>query len=117
MKRERQAARGESDQPEGQQTKQRLCQASQAGFQAPFQMGAGSMRGRMRDMGRLWIEDESGKLKMIFVKTGVTDNIYTEITGGEIKEGMEVITGEAAQSASSNRQSNDLRRGMMFMRR
>ena len=116
MKRERQAARSESAQAEGQPTKQRPQQA-QPGFQSPSQMGAGGMRERMRDMGRVWIEDESGKLKMVFVKTGVTDNIYTEITGGEIKEGTEVITGEAAQTASSDRQSNDLRRGMMFMRR
>jgi len=65
----------------------------------------------------VWIEDDTGKLKMVFVKTGVTDNMYTEIIGGNIQEGTEVITGENAQSASSNRQSNDLRRGMMFMRR
>ena len=72
----------------------------------------------MRDMGRLWIEDEAGKLKMVFVRTGVTDNIYTEIIGKNVQEGMEVITGENAQNASSNRQSDSRRPpGMMFMRR
>jgi HlyD family secretion protein len=116
MKRERQAARGESAKTEGQQTRQRPQQAAQPGFQFSSQMGTGGMRGRMRDMGRVWMQDESGKLKMVFVKTGVTDNIYTEITGGEIQEGMEVVTGETSQTASSNRNSSNLRRGMMFMR-
>lgn len=116
MKRERQAARGNGDQAEGQPAKQRPQQTAQPNFQSSFQMGAGGMRGRMRDMGRVWTEDETGKLKMVFVKTGVTDNVYTEITGGDIQEGMEVITGENAQAASSNRNSSNLRRGMMFMR-
>jgi HlyD family secretion protein len=54
---------------------------------------------------------------MVFVRTGVTDNTYTEITGGDLQEGMEVITGENAQaSSSSSRNSSNLRRGMMFMR-
>lgn len=117
MKRERQAARDSGAQGEGQSTQQRPQQKASSNFQSPFQTGAGGMRGRMRDMGRVWIEDETGKLKMVFIKTGVTDNIYTEISGGDIQEGTEVITGENAQSASSNRQSNDIRRGMMFMRR
>jgi HlyD family secretion protein len=117
MKRERQAARGNGAQAEEQSAKQRPQQAAQSNFQSRFQPGSGEMRGRMRDMGRVWVEDETGKLKMIFVKTGVTDNVYTEITGGDIKEGMEVITGENAQAASSNRRPNDIGRGMMFMRR
>jgi len=117
MKRERQAARSNNVQTEGQPAKQRPQQATQSNSPSSFQAGAGGMQGRTRDMGRVWIEDDTGKLKMVFVKTGVTDNMYTEIIGGNIQEGTEVITGENAQSASSNRQSNDLRRGMMFMRR
>jgi hypothetical protein len=53
---------------------------------------------------------------MVFIRTGVTDNTFTEITGGDIKEGQEVITGESTQATSSNRNSSNLRRGMMFMR-
>lgn len=70
----------------------------------------------MRDRSRVWIEDENGKLQMVFIQTGVTDNVYTEITGGDIKEGQEVIIGENGGGESSSNTSRNLRRGMMFMR-
>ena len=116
MRRERQGTRGSSSQADGQSAEKKLQQKPQADRQANFQMGSGAMRSRMRDMARVWIEDESGKLKMLFIRTGVTDNAYTEITGGDLKEGQEVITGEN-QAASSSRRSSDLGRSMMFMRR
>ena len=110
MRQEMQAKRGQTTQAEGQQEKRRP--------QGNFQMGQGSrgMGSRMRDRARVWIQDEEGKIRMVFVRTGVTDNAFTEIAGGELKEGMEVITGESTQASSSNRSSSNLRRGMMFMR-
>jgi HlyD family secretion protein len=111
MRREMQAKRGQTAQTGGQQEGRRP--------QGNFQMGQGSrgMGSRARDRARVWTQDETGKLKMVFIRTGVTDNSYTEITGGDIKEGQEVITGENAQAtSSSNRNSSNLRRGMMFMR-
>jgi HlyD family secretion protein len=111
MRREMQAKRAQAGEEEGQQEKKRL--------QGNFQMGQGT-RGtgsRMRDRARVWTMDETGKLKMVFIRTGVTDNTYTEIVGGDIKEGQEIITGESTQaSSSSNSSSRNLRRGMMFMR-
>jgi HlyD family secretion protein len=116
MRRERQTAGGGSSPAEGQSEAKRPPQTSQAGRPSNFQMGAGAMGDRMRDRARVWIEDENGKLRMLFIKTGVTDNIYTEITGGDLKEGQEVITGENGGTDSSSRRSSDLRRGMMFIR-
>jgi len=116
MKRERQGTRGISSQADGQSAVKRPQQKPQADRQANFQMGSGAMRSRVQDMARVWIEDENGKLKMLFIRAGVTDNVFTEITGGDLKEGQEVITGEN-QEASSNRRSSDLGRSMMFMRR
>jgi len=116
MKRERQGTRGISSQADGQSAVKRPQQKPQADRQANFQMGSGAMRSRVQDMARVWIEDENGKLKMLFIRAGVTDNVFTEITGGDLKEGQEVITGEN-QVASSNRRSSDLGRSMMFMRR
>lgn len=69
---------------------------------------------QMRQTSRVWIEDENGKLKLIFIRTGVTDNTYTEVKGANLKEGQEVITGEAS---GSERRSNSRGGGMMFMRR
>lgn len=111
MRREMQAKRGQTAQADGQQEKRRP--------QGNIQMGQGSgrMGSRMRDRARVWTLDETGKLKMVFIRTGVTDNAFTEVAAGELKEGMEVITGENTQSSSSsNRNSSNLRRGMMFMR-
>ncbi len=116
VRRERQGTRAASSQSDGQSAEKRPQQKPQTDQQANFQMGSGAMRSRMRDMGRVWMEDENGKLKMLFIRTGVTDNANTEITGGDLKEGQEVITGEN-QVASSNRRSTDLGRSMMFMRR
>lgn len=114
MRRERQAA---SSQAGAQSTEQIPRQKLRDTLQPGFQMGSGGMRGQMKDSGRVWMEDENGKLRMVFVRTGVTDNIYTEVTGGDLKEGQEVITGENTSGQSSSRSSSDLRRGMMFMRR
>jgi HlyD family secretion protein len=110
MRREMQAKRGQNSQADGQSEKR--------GHQANFQMGQGMgrMGSRMRDRARVWIQDENGKLNMVSIRTGVTDNAFTEITGGDIKEGQEVITGESTQATSSSRSSGNLRRGMMFMR-
>jgi len=80
---------------------------------AAGQFGGSMGAGRMRDMARVWMEDESGKLKMEFFKTGVTDNIYTEVVSGNLEEGQEVIVGEG--SASGSRNDNPMRM-MRFMR-
>ena len=65
-------------------------------------------------MARVWMEDENGKLKMIFFKTGVTDNIYTEVVSGDLEEGQEIIVGEG-QASSNSRDDNPMRM-MRFMR-
>ena len=74
------------------------------------------MQGRqMRQISRVWVEDENGKLKLIFIRTGVTDNSYTEIKGENLKEGQEVITG--VSSGQEDRSSRNPMRGMMRMMR
>lgn len=111
MRREMQAKRAESGRADSQQEKRRP--------QGSFQMGQGFGRtgSRARDRARVWTLDETEKLKMVSIRIGVTDNTYTEVTGGDLQEGMEVITGENTRTASSsNSNSRNLRRGMMFMR-
>ncbi len=84
-------------------------------------MGGGGSRGsrRMQIPPSVWFEDENGKLKMIMIRTGVTDNTNTEIISGDITEGQEIITGQSSSSSNSRgRSSNPMRGGgMMFMRR
>ncbi|MFO7979579.1 MAG: hypothetical protein R6V00_01945, partial [Candidatus Aminicenantes bacterium] len=58
---------------------------------------------RRKDMASVWIQDENGKLKILFIRTGVTDNIYTEIKSDNLEDGQEVIIDEG--------RANEERRG------
>lgn len=135
------ARRQESSQPggtsqgAGQEQRQSGSQMSQSqgsggpggGFSpemmARFQQGgAGSRSGeRARQAPRVWVQDEKGKLTPVFIRTGVTDNTYTEIIRGDLKEGQLVITGEEAgtrtQTASSSGPPQGPRRNVMFIGR
>ena len=53
-------------------------------------------------------KDGSGgsKLKPVQIKTGITDNIYTEVLSG-LKEGDQVITGLQIPGLSSNQDVNN----------
>jgi HlyD family secretion protein len=56
--------------------------------------GSGGSGGQARrSIPRVWIEDANGKLKPVFFRTGVTDNNFTEVVSGDLKEGQPVITG------------------------
>ncbi len=74
------------------------------------------MGGRSRDMARIWYENESGQLRMLSFKTGVTDNVYTEVVSGDLEEGLEVIIGTAGTAAASSQNNNNAMRMMRFMR-
>jgi HlyD family secretion protein len=45
---------------------------------------------------------ENGKLKQVNVTLGITDNRNTEIAGGELKEGDQIVTGEEQASDKSS---------------
>ena len=83
--------------------------------------GSGHQGSRARNFARLWIEDENGKLQMVSIRTGVTDNTFTEIKEiitGNLEEGQEVITGQATGDESdSSRRRSVMGGGMRFMRR
>jgi HlyD family secretion protein len=61
--------------------------------------GMGGAGGQRRKPTTVWYLDETGKLTVTFFQAGETDNSYTEVRRGELKEGQEVILGElSAQS-------------------
>jgi len=70
---------------------------SQASAGNPAAVFQGTSSGRQgsgrRQMSRVWTLDENGQLKPIFVRTGVTDNSFTQIVWGNLKEGDVIITG------------------------
>lgn len=49
--------------------------------------------GRAPTRGRVWFTGEDGKPKALQVRLGLTDGSATEIVGGELKEGQEVLVG------------------------
>ena len=56
---------------------------------------------RYKDKG-IWTLDD-GQPSRIVIKTGVADEDFTEITGENLREGMEIITDEAASLPSGGR--------------
>ncbi|MCS7229472.1 MAG: efflux RND transporter periplasmic adaptor subunit [Candidatus Kryptonium sp.] len=50
----------------------------------------------------IWVLDENKNPKPVFVRTGITDGNYTEIVGGNLKEGDEIITGYAFPTTTVN---------------
>jgi HlyD family secretion protein len=116
MREEMRERRGGSSRPEGSRpggdAHRQAAQRSSSGQQASGMRGFSMQGSRMRQFARVWIEDESGKLKMAFLRTGVTDNSYTEIVSGNLKEGQLVITGET--SKQEDRSSSSRRMFRMF---
>ena len=109
MMRGNRGTEGEGSNPERKPSQKVDSQGSQRTGSGQRQFGTRSsgVGGRqMRDFARIWIEDENGQLKMVFIQKGVTDNSYTEIVSGDLKEGQLVITGENTEGgtrSSSNR--------------
>jgi HlyD family secretion protein len=72
-------------------------------------------------MARVWTLDEKGKLWPIFVRTGISDNSYTEIKWGDLKEGQKIIVGYAYPTTTSQSRTQPMGPGgpgpMMFIRR
>jgi HlyD family secretion protein len=57
---------------------------------------AQASRGAGGGSGRLWLPGPDGEPRAVPVRLGITDGTATEIAGGEVAEGTEVIVGTAA---------------------
>ncbi len=71
---------------------------------------AGGRRPAGVSRGRLWLLDEAGALRMINVRVGLSDGQRTEISGPDVHEGMQVVSGVATaqQSGSGTRTGTGL---------
>ena len=61
--------------------------------------------GRVITGGRIWLLDESGKPKAVDVRIGLADGTYSELVGGELKEGTQVIVGTQADAKGRAQQT------------
>lgn len=89
-------------------------QRTESGQRQSGMRGFGMSGRQMQDFARVWIEDEKGQLKMIFIRKGVTDNSYTEIVSGDLEEGQLVITGENTEGSSRSSSSRSSSMMRMF---
>jgi HlyD family secretion protein len=103
------AAAGNGGRPEGQGGQ------AMASRQGGMPGGGEGQSGRVRQQApRVWLMDKDGKLKMSFLRTGVSDTSYSEILRSELKEGDVVLIGTetpASRAAANQPQMQQ----MMFM--
>lgn len=118
MRQKRGGQSGQPEQSDGQGERSNVQRSSgpPSGFQGQEGMrGSGHQANRNRQASRVWIQDEDGSLQIVIIRTGVTDNNYTEVISGDLKEGQEVITSAERTSSSSSR-SSDMGRMMRMFR-
>jgi hypothetical protein len=78
--------------------------------------GGEGQAGRARPQApRVWLLDKDGKLRMSFLRTGVSDTSYSEILRGELKEGDVVITGTEMPNSRAAAANQPQMNQMMFM--
>ncbi len=95
---------GDSQRPQGQ------------GFTGGARTGSGQRR---QQISRVWVQDKDGKLRVVFIRPGITDNTYTEILRSDLKEGDEVIIGKNGTTGTTTTTGQNRGPGgppMMFMR-
>ena len=57
------------------------------------------------DRGKLWVKEDEF-VRPIEVNIGVSDGILTEVSGKEVKEGLEIVVGEARKDAAGDDTTN-----------
>jgi HlyD family secretion protein len=107
MMAERQAQGGQPGQPGAAQGGPR---PEGQGGQRTFNRQGG---GQARQIPRVFYLDKDGKMHMTFLRTGVSDTMYTEIVRSELKEGDVVLMGTQSSVQAANQ--NQRMGGMMFM--
>ena len=61
--------------------------------------------GRSVTSGRVWVVDDTGKPKPISVRIGLADGSHSEVVGGELQEGSQVIVGMQADGKARTQQA------------
>ncbi|HEX6746422.1 MAG TPA: efflux RND transporter periplasmic adaptor subunit [Longimicrobium sp.] len=96
---------------QGANANARAGQANQGPFGGPGGGNAGLRaaggRGGRSSFGRIWVQDSTGKLSMVRVRTGLTDGKNTVVEGTGLKEGMKVIVGSNVASTAQTQQTSN----------
>ena len=115
---ERRSATTQADRPTGESRggNQRPSGERPSGEQFMGRGGQGPEGARMRNFAQVWVENEKGELRPVWIRTGVTDNSFTEVVSGTLQEGQEVITGQSSGQGRDSGTRSMMQRGVMFMR-
>jgi HlyD family secretion protein len=102
--------------------KQLLDIRKKAGFESdslsPNKRNGKNLNQKSEDSQRIWILDENNNLKPVPIKTGVTDNSYSELLEGMLAEGQIIVTGEDTTNVkTSNSNPNSSMNQVMRMMR
>jgi HlyD family secretion protein len=68
--------------------------------------GAGWGAGQSADVATLWYLDAQGRPQVMRVRKGLTDGQVTEVTGRQLREGMEIIAGTTSGTAAQSTMAN-----------
>ena len=116
-------AEGHTPGQEAGQPQQASQGQTEAGARMNFAQAGGAAQGTQGMSGgvrrkptTVWYLDDNGKLNVAFIRSGVTDNSYTEMLRGDLKEGQKVITG-LESGATTTSASNPGPRPPMFIGR
>lgn len=64
---------------------------------------AAEQRGVVTTRGTVWVPDASGTPKAVNVRLGISDGSFTELLGGELKEGDAVIVGSGGAARAEKK--------------
>jgi HlyD family secretion protein len=103
---------------QGGQAQNFQFRAVEGGQRFPGMGGRPGAGGQRRQPTRVFVLGADNKLKMVFIRPGLTDNSYTEVLRSELKEGDKVITGfEGPGGSTAPQMGGRGPGGMMFIGR
>ena len=80
--------------------------AGGGGARGDHAAGAEGGKAHSHQNGTLWVKDATGLLKPITVRVGVSDGLMTEVSGDDLKDGTEIVTGEIRAGSNGDGTTN-----------
>jgi HlyD family secretion protein len=82
------------------ESRARIAEILDPGQRKRYEEMAASGAGRGAASGRAWVVDDTGKLTSVEVRLGLADGTYTEVVGGALQEGTQVVVGTRADKTA-----------------
>lgn len=79
------------------ESRARIAEMLDPAQRSRYEQMAGERSGRTVTSGRVWMLDDAGKLQGVDVRVGLTDGTYSELVGGALQDGSQVIVGAQAE--------------------